>query len=95
MTQKEDNATTLSLLLPIRKGMIGGTQEPQEASVPVTINREGSAGEETISPAPDPGGMERTMKGKESKENRKTRRKIGKEKFPGNLLKRGLNFRSD
>lgn len=56
MTRKEDNATTLSLLLPIRKGVIGELGNHRKASVPVTINREDSAGEETISPAPDPGG---------------------------------------
>lgn len=80
-----------------------GTQEPQGASVPVTINWEDSAGRETTSPAPDPGwrwgrgwGMERTMNRKESK--RKTRKPEGKlkKKSPlGNSLQKGLNFRSD
>lgn len=78
MTWKEDNATTLNLLLPIGKEMSGEIRGHREVSVPMTIHREGSAQEETIFPVPDPGGMERTMKGRKSKENYKTRREIGK-----------------
>lgn len=48
MTWKEDKATTLNLLLPIRKEMIGEFRSHREAPVPMTINREGSAGKETI-----------------------------------------------
>lgn len=85
MTWKEDNAATLTPLVPIRKKMAGELRSHREASVPVAINCTGSAGEETISPALDPGGIERTMKGKESKDNHKNRRKIGKQKSPGQI----------
>lgn len=40
MTWKEDNAVPLSLLLPIRKDMIGKLKSHREASVPATINQE-------------------------------------------------------
>ena len=95
MIWKEDNATTLNPLLPVGKEMSGELRSRREVSLPMTINREGPAQEETISPAPDPGGMERTMKGRDSKESCKTRRKIGKGSPLGNSLKRGINFRSD
>ena len=101
MTWKEDNATTLSLLFPIQKEMMGelgsqGSFSPNDHK-PAGFSRrrktfsssrpgvEGSAGV---------GCVERTMKGKEPEKDSKTRRKIGKGIPLSNSLKRGLNFRS-
>lgn len=66
MTWKEHHASTLNPLLPLRKKMIGKLRSHRDASVPVTIDHEGARGEESISPAPEPGRMERTMEGKET-----------------------------
>lgn len=82
MVWKKDNTTTVNLLLSIRKELTGAW-EPREAPVPMTMNWEGSGGEETISASPAPGGTEK----KETKGNLKTRKKIGKRKLPGRFIK--------
>lgn len=86
MTRKEDNATPRSLRLPIGQGVIGEPGSHREAAAPVAVNREGSAGRETAS---GPGGREGTMKGKESKENHRTKRNIGNKKSPGRCTEEG------
>lgn len=83
MTWKEDNAMPLSLLLLIRKDMIGKLRSHREASVPATINQEVQQEKKQFLQLQTGGcgvggGGERTMQGKESEENHKTRGKAGK-----------------
>lgn len=89
MVWKKDNTTTVNLLLSIRKELTGAW-EPREAPIPMTMNWEGSGGEETISASPAPGGTEK----KETKGNLKLGRKLEKESSLGDSLKRRINFRS-
>lgn len=77
MVWKKDNTTTVKLLLSIRREPTGA-QEPRGNSGTNDHGQKSSAGKETISASPAPGGMEK----KETKGNFKSRRKLEKKKAP-------------